>query len=201
MIKSREDYEYYLRCDMASLAKKYISDSDIKKYIRKQPIAKFQFFLRKIEYLTNCKTGFVHHIIRKVLLRRFYMLSIRLGFTIPINVFGPGLSIAHYGSVIVNNYAKIGKNCRIHSCVNIGRDTEAPTIGDNVYIGPGVKMWGKIRIGNNVAIGANAVVTKDVPDGVTVAGIPAKIISNKGSEGLVNKGCDIVDEHLNSLKK
>lgn len=192
MIHSKSDFKYYLRCDMASLAKKV--PDNLRKYIKKTPIAKFQFLMRYIEYRTNCCSGILNKICLKLLWYKYKKLGISLGFTIPINVFGPGLSIAHYGSVIVNGHAVIGKNCRIHSGVNIGRDLEAPTIGDNVYLGPGAKLWGKIVIGNNVAIGANAVVTKDIPDGVTVAGVPAKIVSQKGSEGLVNNGCRIVDE-------
>ena len=68
---------------------------------------------------------------------------------------------------------KAGSNCRIHAGVNIG---------NNVYIGPGAKLYGKITIGDNAAIGANSVVNKDVPAGVTVAGVPAKMIKDKGTE-------------------
>lgn len=107
------------------------------------------------------------------------------GFSIPPNVFGKGLSIAHRGTIIVNSHSKIGDNCRLHACVNIGTKPgvpdAAPTIGDNVYIAPGVKIYGSIHIGNGVVIGANAVVNKDfLEDNVTIAGIPAKIISYKG---------------------
>ena len=90
--------------------------------------------------------------------------SIKLGFTIPVNVFGPGLSIAHYGTIIVNASTRVGANCRIHACVNIGTEAgqsgAAPIIGDNCYIGPGAKIFGDIKIGKNVAIAANAVVNK-----------------------------------------
>ena len=55
----------------------------------------------------------------------------------------------------------------------------------NIYIGPGAKIVGAVRIGNNVAIGANCVVTKDVPDNSVVVGIPGKVISQKGSTGYV----------------
>lgn len=58
-------------------------------------------------------------------------------------------------------------------------------IGENVYIGPGAKVFGKITIGNNVAIGANAVVTKDVPDNAVVAGIPSKILNMNGSKEII----------------
>ena len=70
---------------------------------------------------------------------------------------------------------------------NRGGNKGYPTIGDNVYIGPGAKIVGAVKVGNNVAIGANCVVTKDVPDNAVVVGVPGKIISYTGSEGYVNR--------------
>ena len=68
---------------------------------------------------------------------RFHRLSIKLGFSIPVGVFNAGISIAHYGGIVVSNNAKVGKNCRIHECVNIGvtnGSDKAPIIGNNVFI-------------------------------------------------------------------
>lgn len=81
----------------------------------------------------------------------------------------------------------IGENCNIGQGVTIGiagrgEKKGVPQIGNKVYIAPGAKIIGKIIIGNNVMIGANSVVTKDVPDNAVVAGVPAKIISYKGWE-------------------
>lgn len=71
--------------------------------------------------------------------------------------------------VIIAGEAKIGKNCFIEHQVTIGRSRGGvPTIGDNVYIGPGAKIFGNIHIGNNVRIGANCVVFEDVPDNATI---------------------------------
>ena len=115
-------------------------------------------------------------------------LSIKLGFTIPRHVIGPGLSIAHWGSIVVHPGVRVGNNCRIHSAVNIGVfNGKCPIIDNNVYIAPGAKLFGGITIGNNVTIGANAVVNKDVPSNVTVGGIPAKIISYNNSSRLIVK--------------
>ncbi len=91
----------------------------------------------------------------------------------------------------------MGSNCRLHVCVNIGaaagKSTDAPIVGDNCYIAPGVKMFGRIVIRPNVAIGANAVVTKSFPEGnVTIAGIPAKVISQKTSRSFLIEGYTIV---------
>jgi len=77
---------------------------------------------------------------------RYIINSIICGFEIPLNVFGKGLSIAHKGTIVVNGAARIGENCRIHTCVNIGTlpgtSNVAPIIGNDVYIGPGAKIWG-----------------------------------------------------------
>ena len=61
------------------------------------------------------------------------------------------------------------------------REEEAPEIGDNCFIGPGAKIFGKIKIGDNVAIGANAVVNKSFGNNVTIAGVPAKVVNNIGT--------------------
>jgi serine O-acetyltransferase len=63
----------------------------------------------------------------------------------------------------------------------------APTIGDNVYIGPGARIIGAVVVGNNVAVGANCVVTEDVPDNAVVVGVPARVVSSEGSSGYVNR--------------
>ena len=108
----------------------------------------------------------------------------KLGYTIPLNVVEEGLSLPHYGTIIVNGNSHIGKNCRIMADVVIGSTNGvniAATIGDNVYIGAGAKIIGQIRIGDDVCIGANAVVTKDIEAGVTIAGVPAKVVSRTNS--------------------
>ncbi len=94
---------------------------------------------------------------------------------------GPGLLIQHGFSTIIN-HKRIGSNCKILQQVTIGyKGGEAPTIGDNVTIYCGAKIVGGITIGNDVIIGANAVVVKDVPDHCIVAGIPAVIIKRRSS--------------------
>ena len=83
----------------------------------------------------------------------------------------------------MNANAHIGKFCDIHQGVNIGQQgsnlTDCPTIGDNVWIGPGAKLFGKITIADDCQIGANAVVNKSFEEkGISIAGVPAKKISN-----------------------
>jgi serine O-acetyltransferase len=91
---------------------------------------------------------------------------------------GPGLVVRHGYSTILTA-ERIGANCFVHHEVTIGWDDEgarAPVLGDNVYVGTGAKILGAITIGSDVRIGANAVVLDDVPDGCTVAGVPARIV-------------------------
>lgn len=95
-------------------------------------------------------------------------------------MFSGGLRINHYGLIIVNGNAKVGDWCDIHQGAHIGQNVagEVPTLGDNIYIGPGAKIFGKVVLGNNMMIGANSVVTKSFENGhCKIAGVPAKIIS------------------------
>tara|TARA_B110000305_G_scaffold203835_1_gene233025 strand:- start:91 stop:312 length:222 start_codon:yes stop_codon:yes gene_type:complete len=62
-----------------------------------------------------------------------------------------------------------------------------PTIGNNVYIGPGAKIVGVVQIGNDVAIGANCVVTKNIPEHSVVVGIHGVVVSDQGSVGYINR--------------
>lgn len=95
---------------------------------------------------------------------------------------GGGLRIAHSVGIVIGYDAVIGKNAHIFQNVTIGSANEAkndrvmPTIGDNVSFFAGSVVVGPIQIGDNCSVGANAVVTKDFPANVVIAGVPARII-------------------------
>ena len=94
---------------------------------------------------------------------------------------GRRLCIEHHGCIVIHGNSVIGDDCLIRHGVTIGNSgsadpSGAPTIGDRVDFGAGAKVLGRIRIGNDVTIGANAVVVKDVPDFAVVGGVPARII-------------------------
>lgn len=129
--------------------------------------------LRKTEYYTN---------INNKVLAYYYLLRLRkmqntYAIHIPINVCDEGLSIAHIGPIIIHGECKIGKNLRIHVGVNIGSNGgEPPHLGDNIYIGPGAKIFGKIYINNGCKIGANSVVNKNCEnENAILVGVPAQI--------------------------
>lgn len=177
MIYSKTDLRNYIYQDRIM---KGISthDSFISAFMRLLAPAysiRYLYYLRKEEYYTNTRS----------ILRYYYQykkrkLGIKLGYSIPANVFGPGLSLPHYGTIVVSKHAKIGCNCRLHVSTNIGASAgnkDAPVIGDNVYIGPGAILFGKIKIANNITIGANATVNKNFDiSNVVIAGSPAKVV-------------------------
>lgn len=150
-------------------------------YIKNLRYAEYHYVKSKL----NNKSG-LNSIYHTVLLFFYYQrlrkISYKTGIQIPINTCGPGLQIWHYGYIIINGNTRIGKNLTIYPGVEIGHKVPGggcPKIGDNCFIGAGVKIFGDITIGDNVTIGANSVVTKDIPDNCVVCGIPAKIIKYK----------------------
>ncbi len=111
----------------------------------------------------------------------FKLIEILTSISLPASAqIGKGFYVGHFGGIILHSDVQIGENCSIGPGVILGTrgggHKGAPVLGNNVYVGVGAKILGNIKIGNNVKIGANSVVLNDVPDGSTVAGIPAKII-------------------------
>lgn len=183
MINSKDDLLYYIKQD--ALAEGYEGTKPKPFGSWPNKIWKYKIYLRKAEYYRNTKgNNLLKKILEKYYLYKYTRLGIQLGFTIPLNVAKEGLSIPHYGTIIINSNCHIGKNCRIMADVIVGSTSGkniAATIGNNVYIGAGAKIIGDITIGNDVCIGANAVVTKNVENAITVAGIPARKISDTNS--------------------
>lgn len=94
--------------------------------------------------------------------------------------FGRGFVILHSVGVVINTRVQGGEKIYLESGVVIGETKRGcPIMGNNIFVGAGAKIVGDIRIGDNVTIGANAVVVKSVPDNVVVGGIPAKVIRIK----------------------
>jgi serine O-acetyltransferase len=91
--------------------------------------------------------------------------------------FGQRFVLIHSQGVVINSSVVGGDDIRIEHQVTIGAEKEkAPHLGNRVFIGAGAKIIGAIAIGNDVKVGANAVVTKDLPDGATAVGIPAAVV-------------------------
>jgi serine O-acetyltransferase len=110
----------------------------------------------------------------------FKFVQIISGIELPREaMLGRNFVIDHFGSIIVSGYARFGDNCRIRNRVVVGlrrlEEHFAPVIGNNVDIGAGAKLLGRITIGDNSIIGANAVVLDDVPENSIAIGVPAII--------------------------
>jgi len=182
MISSERDFFKYCEADRIALGRSaYRLQDKLALLIAPDFIWKFQRLLRRAEFHKNVKNnGLANKIFYFLIKRKLKVLSLKLGFSIPENVFGPGLAIVHYGTIVVNQNVKVGSNCRIHPCTIIGASAgtnKAPRIGNNVYIAPGAKIFGDIKIASNCAIGANSVVNKSFyEEGMMIAGIPAKVI-------------------------
>src|ERR1700693_4496953 len=116
------------------------------------------------------------------------LVQIMWGIELPRSAtIGPGLYIGHFGGITIAPGVVIGRNCNLSQQITIGLSGQGekgggPTIGDNVSFAPGARVFGKISIGNNVKIGDNAVIYKDIPDNAVVVLDPGfKIVSYKGN--------------------
>lgn len=121
----------------------------------------------------------VSHICKIFFQLGWYLLTTFYGIFIDLtSTIGKGFYIGHYGGILVRG--NIGEYCSIGQGVTIGskgagKSNGWPTLEHNVYIGVGAKVIGNIHIGNDVIVGANAVVTVSIPDKSLALGIPAKI--------------------------
>jgi serine O-acetyltransferase len=178
-IRSKSDYRAWRRADLDGAG---LSRWRFWMALR-VPTVHFLRVLRRMEYLINCRRDPLGRVERVLLAVYFRLLSVWLGFTIPPNTCGPGLRLNHWGTIVISPKARIGASARINVCVNIGlKDGKAPHLGDDVYIGPGAKLFGGIQLGDGVRIGANAVVNSSFPAGAIVAGVPARLIRQKSRQ-------------------
>lgn len=179
MIKTKKELKEYLMADKNQLG---ISRKNPRPFV--DHIWRYEICLRKYEYWINRKPNPITSIIKNIYKLKFYRKCIQLGVFIGPNTCGKGLCISHPNCIQVNWHAKIGENLRIQEGVTVGGDKGGvPTIGNNVFLGSGCKIIGDVHIPDRCVVGANAVVVHSIQEmGITVAGVPAKKISNQSSE-------------------
>lgn len=182
-------YRYEGRADWAAFLKHWLLS----------PGFTFSFYLRLCTFLQGRRPALLmrplYWLARLVLRHYSYKFGI---FIFPETPIGPGLYIGHCGDTHFNRAARVGRNCNISQGVtlgqaNRGKNQGAPVIGDGVYIGPGAKIVGAVRVGNDAAIGANCVVTKDLPDHAVAVGVPGRVISLAGAAAYVEHTIDALE--------
>lgn len=187
MIRNRSDLKFYLTEDAKA---NRMSDVLYIVYILRllcgsesAHVYRYLKCLRHCEYHFN-NTGIFHKLSFLLYKIKLHRLGFKYHIRIPINVCGYGIGLYHLagGGGCMVNAKKIGNYCTLQTGVLLGNahysEDEKPVLGDNVTFGPGAKVLGKVKVGDNVFIAANAVVTKDVPSNTIVGGVPAKIIKN-----------------------
>ncbi len=184
---SRAEYKHLVRSDLYRLHGRATLPAFLRVLLLGGSDGAYQY----VFWMRTCRYTRAHPVLKvavypvaRLLLRRY---GYRHGIDIPYTTaIGSGFYIGHFGGIVVNSRAVIGKNCNISQQVTLGQANRGPrqgypTIGDNTYIGPGAKIVGSVKIGDNVAVGANCVVTKDVPDNGVVVGVPGRVDSLDGS--------------------
>ena len=169
---------------------RYTGKGDFVKTYFLIPGFKYTCILRLIQAMNKYKYLFI---VTYMLKMKLLSMQKHYGIQIPWNTrIGKGFYIGPFGTIVINGATIIGDNVNISHGVTIGQSNRGSKkgtaiIGNEVYIGPGAKIIGHVVIGNNVAIGANAVVTKDVPDNACVVGVPARVISMEGATSYINR--------------
>jgi serine O-acetyltransferase len=169
MIRNLEDLHRYQKEDLAAngLVRWRWWDG------LRNPAVAFERKLRWTEYLLNTLEGPRWKAVRAYCRWSLRVSGMKLGFTIPPNVFGPGLALPHWGTIVINPNCRVGARCRMHPGVCLGwHDGKVPTLGDDCYLGPGAKLYGGVVLGNKTKVGPNAVVGRSYPEGGAVLVAP-----------------------------
>lgn len=150
-------------------------------------IEKYVILLRKTEYYYNNRKNPYYALMYLIYRRRKNNFGMKIGVEIFENTFDKGLMIYHAGSIVINKEAQIGKNCKLHgsNCIgNSGKDKKCPVLGDNIRLGVGSSVIGDVYLADNITVAAGAVVIHSFREqGVTIGGIPAKVVKGGNCNG------------------
>ena len=171
MISNKKELKFYILADkiMNGINPNPSIGHRLKNLFYPNKISKFLMLLRKCQYYSDLRGGRALFIYYRM---RFAKISRDLGFSIGYKVFGYGLVIPHYGTIVVGGSNRIGNYCVLHTSTCI--TDNGKTIGNGLYVATGAKIIRKVVLGDNVSIAANSVVNNDFPDGnCLLAGMPA----------------------------
>ena len=178
MIKTKKELDFYIKADriMRGLPLKPSLKEKLVSYFNGGGIIDFQRLMRKYSYYSNISNP---NIIQKIKCNYYHYLykkiSLRLNFSIGPDVFGYGLLIPHYGTIVINSKARVGNFAVVHTCTNIAGKK---IVGDALYLATGSQIVGDITIGDNVSVAANSLVNKDCDSNTLVGGVPSRVLRN-----------------------
>ncbi|MBR6124005.1 serine acetyltransferase [Candidatus Saccharibacteria bacterium] len=182
MIKTKSDLKAYIKADFERQQMKHPVWASLT-YGEHAVTRKYLETLRKLEFYQNNKKNLICKLLYAFYFLKYRKNCLKYGMYIFPNTSGPGLLLPHLGFVRIGPQTKMGANCTVLPMVLFGKKNPeidcSITIGDNCYVSTGATILGPVKIGNNVTIGAGAVVTKDIPDNAVVGGVPAKVIKFK----------------------
>lgn len=170
MIQSKKELDFYIKADYM-MNRGYFKPTfkqRLKAILSPDYIMDFLITMRRVDYYTQTKQ-YIPLIINKF---KYKKLSIKLGFSIGAEVFGYGLVIPHYGTIVVGENNRIGNYAVLHSSTCI--TARQKVIGNNFYLSTGAKVTTSENLSDNIMVSANSVVTKGCSQGnVLLVGAPA----------------------------
>ena len=180
----------------------YLVSSSLFRYTRRKDLLTLMKLLvigegfKYIFWMRSCAFVYSNPILKLIfflpcrLMLRHYQYRLGIGISYKTKI-GPGFYIGHYSGIFIHDDAVVGKNCNINQGVTIGKKNGgakagSPYIGNEVYIAPGAKIIGNIKLEDGVCVGSNTVVTINCPKNSILVGAPARIISDKSSKDYIN---------------
>lgn len=199
-IKSKRELAFVIQADrMMNRGKFKPSIFDFLKGIfMPDLIMSYLVAMRKTSYYKNSHSlwGKLHLLYYH---HKFHRLAVKLGFSIGSDVFGYGLKIPHFGTIVVGGSNHIGNYAVLHTSTCIS--SNGKVIGDGLYLSTGAKITSKLVLGNNISIGANSLVNKSFEkDNIMIAGIPARYIKDAETWYIRDNFAGKVDK-IEKLKK
>ena len=197
VIKSKKELHFCLMADhmMNRGSFKRSVSQKLLEFIRPDLTMKFLRCMRKLSYYKHKGNPLwmLYHL-------KYQRLGIRLGYSIGPDVFGYGLVLPHYGTIVVGPKNSIGNYAVMHVCSLITSTNKQ--IGDNLFVSTGAKITSGLELGNNVTIAANSVITKSFcTNNVLLVGMPAAIKGKRTPWYENNEPFKSRHQHCEELRK